>query len=419
MEFFYREMRRKYALLMEPDGTPTGGQWNFDKDNRKPPRSGMHVPKRIAHPKSRIIKEVLALVASRFGEHFGTLEPFHFAVTRAQALIELAQFIDELLPTFGDYQDAMVAGDPYLYHSLLSCYLNAGLLLPLEICQAVEAAYRAGKAPLHCAEVFIRQILGWREYVRGTYWLHMPGYAERNYLEAHRQLPEFYWTAETGMFCMAEAIRHTRDHAYSHHIQRLMLTGNFALLAGLEPAEVCEWYLIVYADAYEWVELPNVLGMALYGDGGIMGSKPYAASGKYIPPDEQLLRALPLRSGRGAGGDSLPIQCSLLGFHSAQRGKTARRPAADLCLCRLGQNGAGKAAGHPHAGIAGAGEAGCGRVVMPHKKLHLPTKTCPVCQRSFSWRKKWDAVWGEIKYCSERCRRSRRETPAPHLPPMP
>jgi deoxyribodipyrimidine photolyase-related protein len=282
MEFFYREMRRKHRLLLAADGSPAGGQWNYDKDNRKPPKAGMAVPKRLAHPKSPIIKDVLAMVASRFGDHFGALEPFHFAVTREQALAEARHFMKGLLPGFGDYQDAMVAGDPYLYHSLLSCYLNAGLLLPRELCQMAEAEFRAGRAPLNCVEGFIRQILGWREYVRGIYWLHMPGYADRNYLAAHRPLPALYWTADTGMFCMAEAVRHTRDHAYSHHIQRLMLTGNFALLAGLAPAEVCEWYLIVYADAYEWVELPNTLGMALYGDGGIMGSKPYAASGKYI-----------------------------------------------------------------------------------------------------------------------------------------
>jgi deoxyribodipyrimidine photolyase-related protein len=282
MEFFYREMRRKHRLLLAADGSPAGGQWNYDKDNRKPPKAGMAVPKRLAHPKSPIIKDVLAMVASRFGDHFGALEPFHFAVTREQALAEARHFMKGLLPGFGDYQDAMVAGDPYLYHSLLSCYLNAGLLLPRELCQMAEAEFRAGRAPLNCVEGFIRQILGWREYVRGIYWLHMPGYADRNYLAAHRPLPALYWTANTAMFCLAEAVRHTRDHAYSHHIQRLMLTGNFALLAGLAPAEVCEWYLIVYADAYEWVELPNTLGMALYGDAGIMGSKPYAASGKYI-----------------------------------------------------------------------------------------------------------------------------------------
>jgi deoxyribodipyrimidine photolyase-related protein len=282
MEFFYREMRKAHRILIEPDGTPTGGAWNYDKDNRKPPKAGMTSPPRIAHAKSRTTQQVLQLVLDRFSHHFGTLEPFHYAVTRAQALMELDHFISDLLPHFGDYQDAMVAGEPYLYHALISSYLNAGLLLPLEICHKAEAAYRAGKAPLNAVEGFIRQILGWREYIRGIYWHLMPAYGARNGLQATRPLPAFYWTAETRMACVAEAVRHTRDHAYSHHIQRLMVTGNFALLAGLDVKQVQDWYLAVYSDAYEWVEMPNTLGMALYGDGGVVASKPYAASGKYI-----------------------------------------------------------------------------------------------------------------------------------------
>jgi deoxyribodipyrimidine photolyase-related protein len=282
MEYFYRDMRKQHKLLMEPDGTPTGGVWNYDKENRKPPKAGLKSPKRISHKKLAITQEVLRLVKERFANHFGDLEPFHFAVTHEQAMMELQHFIDEVLPSFGDYQDAMVAGEPYLYHSLISAYLNAGLLLPLEICQRAEQAYRAGKAPLNAVEGFIRQILGWREYIRGIYWAHMPAYGEQNYLEATTPLPSFYWTGETKMFCMAETVRHTREHAYSHHIQRLMVTGNFALLAGLDVKEVQAWYLAVYADAYEWVEMPNTLGMALFGDGGLVASKPYAASGKYI-----------------------------------------------------------------------------------------------------------------------------------------
>lgn len=282
MEFFYRDMRKKYSILMEPGGKPTGGEWNYDKENRKPPKSGMTSPARISHKKSPITKDVLQLVKARFSTHFGTLEPFHYAVTRAQALKELEHFVTHLLPNFGDYQDAMVAGEAYLYHSLISSYLNAGLLLPLEICQKAEAVYRAGGAPLNAVEGFIRQILGWREYIRGVYWHFMPEYAERNTLRATRPLPDFYWGAPTEMFCVAESVRHTREHAYSHHIQRLMITGNFALLAGLDVKAVQEWYLAVYSDAYEWVEMPNTLGMALFGDGGVVASKPYAASGKYI-----------------------------------------------------------------------------------------------------------------------------------------
>ncbi len=282
MEYFYREMRKKHGILMEKGGKPTGGEWNFDKENRKPPPRGLTSPQRISHAKDDITRDVLKLVKARFSHHFGTLEPFHYAVTRDQALIELDHFIEKLLPKFGEYQDAMVTGEPYLYHALISSYLNAGLLLPLEICHRAETAYRGGHAPLNAVEGFIRQILGWREYVRGIYWLHMPTYGEMNYFAATEPLPDFYWTAETKMRCVSEAVKHTRDHAYSHHIQRLMVTGNFALLAGLDVKEVQDWYLAVYSDAYEWVEMPNTLGMALFGDGGIMGSKPYAASGKYI-----------------------------------------------------------------------------------------------------------------------------------------
>jgi deoxyribodipyrimidine photolyase-related protein len=282
MEYFYREMRKKYAILIDANAKPTGGEWNYDKENRKPPKAGMQSPARISHTKSAITHDVLRLVKAKFSHHFGTLEPFHYAVTRDQALIELDHFIEHLLPHFGDYQDAMVAGEPYLFHSLISSYLNAGLLLPLEICLKAQSAYHAGNAPLNAVEGFIRQILGWREYIRGIYWQFMPEYGQRNSLRATTPLPELYWTGNTQMFCMAETIRHTRDHAYSHHIQRLMITGNFALLAGLDVKQVQTWYLAVYSDAYEWVEMPNTLGMALFGDDGVVASKPYAASGKYI-----------------------------------------------------------------------------------------------------------------------------------------
>jgi len=282
MEYFYRDMRRKHSILIEQNGEPAGGQWNYDKENRKQPSSSMKIPKRLTHKTSDITQNVLRLVGEHFADHFGTLEPFHFAVTRSEALLELSHFITELLPNFGDFQDAMVVGEPYLYHSLVSSYINIGLLLPLEVCQMAEQSYREGKAPLNAVEGFIRQILGWREYIRGIYWHYMPDYADLNALQATTPLPDFYWTTETTMFCMAEALRHTRDHAYSHHIQRLMITGNFALLAGLDVHQVQDWYLAVYADAYEWVEMPNTLGMALFGDGGIIASKPYAASGKYI-----------------------------------------------------------------------------------------------------------------------------------------
>jgi deoxyribodipyrimidine photolyase-related protein len=281
MEYFYRDMRRKTGLLMQGD-QPEGGKWNYDAENRKPASGGLLMPRPLFFDPTPATKDVLTLVATRFADHFGDLEPFRFATTRAQALQALDHFVEHALPYFGDYQDAMLEGEPYLYHSLLSPYLNAGLLAPLEICRAVEAAYYAGHAPLNAVEGYIRQIIGWREYVRGIYWLKMPDYVDQNYLGATRDLPEFYWTGDTKMACMADAIGQTKRHAYAHHIQRLMVTGNFAMLAGVDPRAVHEWYLAVYADAYEWVELPNSLGMSQFADGGVLASKPYASSGNYI-----------------------------------------------------------------------------------------------------------------------------------------
>ena len=282
MEFFYREMRKKYSILINPDGSPIGDKWNFDKENRKPPTNNLVIPPRLSHKKSSITKDVITLIKDKFSKNFGILEPYYYAVTRDEALKELDHFIKVILPKFGDYQDAMLVSEPYLYHSLISSYLNVGLLLPLEVCQKAEIAFKENKASINCVEGFIRQILGWREYIRGIYWHFMPQYANLNSLNATRRLPEFYWSANTKMFCLAEAVRHTRDHSYSHHIQRLMITGNFALIAGLDVKQVQQWYLAVYSDAFEWVEMPNTLGMSLYGDNGIVASKPYAASGKYI-----------------------------------------------------------------------------------------------------------------------------------------
>jgi len=281
MEYFYRDMRRQTGLLMDGD-QPEGGKWNYDSENRKPAKADLFMPQPQRYTPDETTREVLALVADRFGDHFGDLEPFWFAVTAQQAEAALDHFIDNLLARFGDYQDAMLTDQRFLYHSVLSFYINAGLLDPLAVCRRVEAAYRAGAAPLNAAEGFIRQIIGWREYIRGIYWLKMPDYAEGNFLGADRALPGFYWTGETDMACLRAAITQTKEEAYAHHIQRLMVTGNFAMLAGVDPAQVHEWYLAVYADAYEWVELPNVLGMSQFADGGLLGSKPYAASGNYI-----------------------------------------------------------------------------------------------------------------------------------------
>lgn len=281
MEYFYREMRRETGLLMEGD-QPAGGQWNFDRDNRNRLPESLDLPVRLRHSPDVVAKDVFPLVEERFADHFGDIDPFHYGVTSGQAEADLGFFLRECLPQFGDYQDAMANGEAFLFHSVISLYLNCGLLDPLEVCQRAETEWREGRAPINAVEGFIRQILGWREYVRGLYWLKMPDYAETNHLEAVRPLPVFYWTGETQMACVRDAVETTRKHAYAHHIQRLMITGNFALLAGIDPKAVEEWYLLVYADAYEWVELPNTHGMALFADGGVMATKPYAASGAYI-----------------------------------------------------------------------------------------------------------------------------------------
>lgn len=281
MEHFYREMRRKTRLLMD-DREPSGGRWNFDTENRKPPKKSLKFegPKRFQP--DDMTKQVLELVDADFADHFGTLEPFWFAVTSKQAQAAFDYFLKTSLARFGDYQDAMLREDRFLYHAVTSLYLNVGLLDPLAMCRQVEAAYRDKHVSLNCAEGFIRQIIGWREYVRGIYWLEMPGYVDRNFFGHKNPLPRFYWTAETDMACVKACVSQTRDEAYAHHIQRLMITGNFAMLAGIDPKAVHEWYLAVYADAYEWVELPNTLGMSQFADGGLLGSKPYAASGNYI-----------------------------------------------------------------------------------------------------------------------------------------
>ncbi len=283
LEYFYRKLRQRHQILMDGK-TPAGGQWNFDDHNRGSfAKSGPGpVPAPLRFAPDAITQEVIALVQTRFADHPGQLQSFGWPVQRAQALLVLADFVVHRLPEFGRWQDALWPGQPWLWHSHLSVALNLKLLDPHEVVQAVEAAWRAGAVPLASAEGFIRQVLGWREYVRGIYWTQMPGYLERNTLQAHEPLPEFYWTGQTPMVCMADAIGQTLQHGYAHHIQRLMVTGLYALLLGVEPKAVHAWYLAVYVDAVEWVELPNTLGMSQAADGGLMASKPYIASGKYI-----------------------------------------------------------------------------------------------------------------------------------------
>lgn len=334
MEFFYREMRRKTGLLME-DGQPVGGQWNFDADNRKRLPDGEMLPARRRFPPDAITREVINLVERSFPGHFGTLEDFGWGVTRADALLALDDFITHGLPRFGDYQDAMKTGADFLFHGLLSPYLNAGLLTPLEVCARAEQALREGRAPLNAVEGFIRQIIGWREFVRGIYWHEMPDYAETNHLGAARPLPDFYWTGETDMACMAAVVDVTRRTAYAHHIQRLMVTGNFALLAGIAPREIEEWYLAVYADAYEWVELPNVHGMVMFADGGRLASKPYAASGAYISRMSDYCRGCRYDPAEKLGEKACPFNALYWNFLMENAAALERNPRMAMPLRNL------------------------------------------------------------------------------------
>ena len=281
MEWFYREMRRKTGLLMV-DGRPAGDRWNYDKENRKPPPDRIPFDGPLRVEPDETTREVLALTAERFPSNHYSQDGFWFAVTRGDALKALDHFIDKGLSNFGNYQDAMLTDEAFLYHALISPYLNAGLLTPLEICRAAEEAWKEGRAEINAVEGFIRQIIGWREYIRGIYFLQGPGYETRNDLGQTRELPEFYWTAETEMHCMKQCVRQTLDEAYAHHIQRLMVLGNFGLLAGISPQAMQHWYMSVYADAYEWVMSANVIGMSQFADGGIVASKPYVSSGAYI-----------------------------------------------------------------------------------------------------------------------------------------
>lgn len=307
MELFYREMRKKTGLLLDAAGKPEGGKWNYDAQNREKLDGALFVPLRPLFAPDAITQKVLELVERRFNDHFGALTPFEWPVTRDQARQAADAFFAERIENFGPYQDAMLFGSDDLYHSMLSTSINIGLLDPLDLCRRAERAYHEGRAPLHSVEGFIRQIIGWREYVRGFYWHCMPGLAEANELDATRPLPEFFWTGETDMRCLADSIRSTHANAHSHHIQRLMVLGNFCLLAGIDPREVQDWYLAVYADAFEWVELPNVSGMTLYADGGKLATKPYAASGNYINKMSDYCKECRYKVAQKTGEDACPF----------------------------------------------------------------------------------------------------------------
>ena len=322
MEYFYREMRKKTGLLMNGD-EPVEGRWNFDAENRDAADPDTDFPDRPIYDPDDITNEVLDIVADRFGDHFGSLDGFGWPVTAEHAKHALEHFLDHRLARFGATQDAMLSQEDFLNHALLSTSINLGLLDPLYVCQRVERRYNDGKVPIEAAEGFIRQVIGWREYIRGVYWWEGRGYGDENFFKADRPLPDFYWTGETDMHCLSECVRTTREHAYAHHIQRLMVLGNFALLAGIDPREVQDWYLVVYADAYEWVEMPNVVGMALFADGGAMASKPYAASGNYINKMSDYCSSCRYSVTKKTGDDACPFNALYWHFLDRNRDKLA------------------------------------------------------------------------------------------------
>jgi deoxyribodipyrimidine photolyase-related protein len=320
MEWFYREMRRKTGLLM--DGKkPAGDRWNFDKENRKPAQADLLMPRPLAFAPDEITRGVLALAAARFPDHPGSLDGFDYAVTADDAERQAAHFMAHALPRFGDYEDAMLTGERFLWHSILSPYINTGLLDPLDLARRAEAEYRAGRAPINSVEGYVRQLIGWREYMRGIYWHEGPAYIERNFLDAHRALPMWYWTGETDMHCLGQALGQTVATAHAHHIQRLMITGNFALLIGADPAQVHRWYLEIYIDGYEWVALPNTLGMSQFGDGGLLGSKPYAGSGAYINRMSDYCRHCRYDVTKRVGEDACPFNALYWDFMARHEDK--------------------------------------------------------------------------------------------------
>lgn len=327
LEHFYRYMRQRTGLLME-NRNPIGGQWNLDKQNRR--SFAKEGPGKLPSVKSfrpdKLTSEVLEEVENFYPGHPGSLEYFDWPVTPQDAEQALNDFIRHRLGNFGPFQDAMWMGEPLVYHSRLSAALNLKLISPRRVIDAAVRAFDRGEASLASVEGFVRQVLGWREFVRGLYWTNMPDYLESNALQALAPLPEFYWTGRTEMRCLAETIGQSLQYGYAHHIQRLMVTGLFALLLGVEPKRVHEWYLAIYVDAVEWVELPNTLGMSQFADGGMMGSKPYVASGKYIQRMSNYCAGCRYNPAQASGENACPFTTLYWDFLIRHRDQFRRHP---------------------------------------------------------------------------------------------
>ncbi|MBK9119253.1 MAG: cryptochrome/photolyase family protein [Phycisphaerales bacterium] len=307
LEHFYRAMRRRFDVLVDEDGQPEGGTWNFDRENRRPYREAAPPPPPHRFEPDAVTRGVMRLVNERFPAAPGRMVSFRWPVTPAAARQALEDFVRHRLPRFGDYQDAMVTGAPWMFHSLLSVPLNLKLLNPRVAVAAAIEAYEEGHAPLNAVEGFVRQLIGWREFIRGVYWLAGPWYGKRNALGQHGLLPNLYWTGATEMHCLRQCVGEVLEHGFGHHIQRLMVTGNFALIAGVNPRAISDWYLAMYVDAVDWVTLPNTLGMVMHADGGMVGTKPYAASGRYIERMSDYCRGCRYRPGARTGADACPF----------------------------------------------------------------------------------------------------------------
>lgn len=335
MEDFYREGRKRFRILMEGN-KPLGGRWNYDRENRKPPKAGIRYPTPLHFPPDALTQAVIQKVKQRHGQHFGSLARFGWAVTRSQALQVLEHFIQAKLPHFGPWQDAMQTGEDFLYHALLSPYLNLGLLTPQEVVAAAEAAYTQGGIPITSAEGFIRQILGWREYMRGLYEYQMPnGYDQNNFFDHTRPLPNFFWTTDTDMACLQQTLKQIHRHGYAHHIQRLMILSNFALISGIQPQAVEAWFHDVFIDSYDWVMQTNVLGMGLFADGGLLASKPYAASAQYIHKMSDYCRNCRYNHSEKVGGHACPFNIFYWDFLLRHRSLLASLGRMGLVLAHL------------------------------------------------------------------------------------
>jgi deoxyribodipyrimidine photolyase-related protein len=336
MEFFYRKMRQQYKVLMN-GAEPVGGQWNFDADNRKSfGKAGpQKVPQPPMYPPDQITRDVIALVNKHFADHPGHLDKFNWPTTRAQALQALEDFIEHRLPQFGPHEDAMWTGLEFGWHSLLSSSLNLKLISPLEVVQAAEQAYHSEGLDLASVEGFVRQVLGWREFMRGLYFLDMPGLKTANHYKHQNPLPKWYWTGDTRMNCMRQCITQTLDNGYSHHIQRLMITGMFGVTAQINPQQMCDWYLAVYVDAVEWVELPNVAGMALFANGGRFTSKPYVASGAYVKRMSNYCSGCQYAPDVRTGDNACPLTTLYWNFLDQHEASFASNPRTALMVKNL------------------------------------------------------------------------------------